>query len=318
MTERAPKSGKQRTLSQEDRQRMLRLITLASFGTALVLIAVKLVAWFMTDSVSLLSSLIDSLLDAAASLVTLIAVRQAMVPPDREHRFGHGKAEPLAALAQSAFIGGSAVFLLSEAGIRLISPQPVTHPTVGIGVMVFAILCSLVLTIAQGRVAKRTGSVAIAADRLHYLSDLLVNATVILALVLSAELGWHLADPILAIVIAFYILKTAWQVGREAFDMLMDRELPSEERKKIIEIVRAEPQVRGLHDLRTRASGPQIFIQMHIDLDADLPLAQAHEIADALELQLAEAFNGAEVIIHQDPYPDPGHLPKPSPDPLPS
>ncbi len=289
----------------EEAGRLLRLATTASVATAGLLIVVKLVAFIMTDSISILSTLIDSLLDAAASMVNLIAVRHALVPADREHRFGHGKAEPLAAVGQAVFITGSAVFLLIEAGQRFFSPQPLTNSEVGIGVMIFSIIATLGLVTLQRHVVRRTGSLAISADQLHYTGDILVNGAVILALVLASQLGWRFIDPVFGIGIALYILYNAWQIAAGALDMLMDRELPEEERSRIREVIVNHAGVRGYHDLRTRASGPQIFIQCHIELDADLSLLEAHDIADDVENVLRETFPGAEVIVHQDPHEPP-------------
>jgi len=286
----------------EGASRLLRLATTASVATASLLIVVKLFAFVLTDSISILSTLIDSLLDAAASVVNLIAVRHALVPADREHRFGHGKAEPLAAVGQAIFITGSAVFLLIEASQRFFSPQPIVHSEVGIAVMVFSIVATLALVTLQRHVIRRTGSLAISADQLHYTGDLLVNGAVIVALVLAAQFGWRFVDPIFGIGIALYILYNAWQIAAGALDMLMDRELPEEERSRIHDVIVSHAGVLGHHDLRTRASGPQIFIQCHIELDPGLSLLQAHAIADAVENDLRTAFPGAEVIIHQDPY----------------
>lgn len=283
--------------------RLLRLATTASVATAVVLIVAKLAAYVLTDSVSILSTLIDSLLDAAASIVNLIAVRHALVPADREHRFGHGKAEPLAAMGQAAFISGSGIFLVIEAVPRFFSPRPLAHGEVGIGVMVFSIAATLALVTLQRHVVRRTGSLAISADQLHYTGDILVNGAVILALLLTAWLGWTFVDPLFGIGIAGYILYNAWQIASGAFDMLMDRELPEDERSRIRAVISAHDGVLGIHDLRTRASGPQIFIQCHIELNADQSLRSAHAIADAVEFDLRAAFPGAEVIVHQDPYP---------------
>ena len=282
--------------------RLMRLATYASLGVALFLIAVKFAAWLFTDSVSLLSTLIDSLLDAAASLVNLLAVRHALTPPDREHRFGHGKAEPLAALGQSAFIAGSAIFLVIEAGHRVFHPKAIEHADIGIAVMILAIVLTFALTRFQAHVVKRTGSLAIQADSLHYLGDVLINGAVILAIVLSTELGWSLADPLFGIAIAAYILLTAWRIARGAYDMLMDRELPDEDRERIRDTVMAHPEVLSMHDLRTRASGPLTFIQLHIEMDGGLTLHRAHGAADEVENMLRQVFPGAEIIIHQDPY----------------
>lgn len=287
------------TIEPEAAARLMRLATYLSVATASVLAVLKLAAWVLTDSVSLLSTLIDSLLDVAASLVTLFAIRQALTPADAEHRFGHGKAEPLAALGQAAFITGSSLLLFVQAVPRLFHPQALEQPVVGLGVLGFSILATFALTRFQAMVARRTGSLAIKGDSAHYLSDLLVNLAVIGAFLLSNNLGWHLADPICALLVAVYILYTAWMIARGSLDMLMDRELPDEERKRIREYVLAQPEVRGVHDLRTRASGPQRFIQMHLELDPQMSLARAHSIADALERRLEEEF-GAEVLIHQD------------------
>jgi ferrous-iron efflux pump FieF len=286
----------------EQHGRLMTLAAVSSVAVASVLIVAKLGAWIATDSVALLSTLLDSVLDVAASLVNLFAVRRALVPPDREHRFGHGKAEPLAALAQAAFICGSAVFLLFEAGQRLVTPRPVEQTGIGIAVMLLAIVLTLALVALQRRVISRTGSVAIRADSLHYVGDLLINCTVILALLLSKHLGWTWADPIFAIAIAAYLVKIAVEIAGSSFDMLMDRELPDAAREQIVQIVRAHPEVIGMHDLRTRGAGPTTFIQLHLEMDGGMTLWQAHAIADAVEKELRRAFPGAEVLIHEDPY----------------
>jgi ferrous-iron efflux pump FieF len=280
----------------------MRLATYASVATAAILIAVKLVAWLYTDSISLLSTLVDSVLDIFASLVNLAAVRHALTPADKEHRFGHGKAEPLAALGQAAFISGSALFLIFEASHRLFDPEPVAHTTLGIWVMVFAIAATFALTRFQAYVVRKTGSMAIRADSLHYVGDLLVNISVIVALLLVAELGWLWVDSVFGLAIAVYISTNAWRIAHGAYDMLMDRELPDDERQRIKEIVLAHPRVIDLHDLRTRSSGPYAFIQIHLELDGAMSLLESHEIADQVEVRIREAFPEAEVLIHQDPH----------------
>ena len=281
--------------------RLMRLATYASVSVASVLIVTKFVAWVMTDSVSLLSTLVDSLLDAAASVVNLIAVRHALQPADAEHRFGHGKAEPLAGLAQAAFIVGSAVFLLFEAGDRVVSPHMVVRAPIGYAVVVFSIVLTIALVLFQRYVVRKSGSVAISADSLHYQTDVLINGSVLVSLFLSSEMGIAHADPLFAIGIAVYIIYTASRIGKEALNILMDRELPDEERERIKEVARSQPGVQGVHDLRTRSSGAQVFIQMHVEIDGDLPLREAHEIADRVEIEVGNAFPNAEVIVHQDP-----------------
>ena len=280
----------------------MRNATYASVATAGVLIVVKLAAFAYTDSVALLSSLIDSLMDALASAVNLIAVRHATTPADREHRFGHGKAEPLAALAQSMFVAGSAVLLIIEAVRRLVDPPEIQNSQIGIAVMVLAIIATFALTRYQAYVVRKTGSVAIQADALHYVGDLLVNAAVIVAILLVSQLGWRIADPIFGIAIALVLLISAWRISRRSLDMLMDRELPEADRQRILEIAKQHPEVLSLHDLRTRSSGPVLFVQLHLELDGDLSLLRAHHIADEVEAEIQAAFPGAEVIIHQDPH----------------
>ena len=287
--------------TQRDNARLMRLATYASVSVAAILIVAKFGAWLVTDSVAILSTLVDSLLDVAASLVNLFAVRQALQPADRQHRFGHGKAESLAALAQAAFISGSALFLLLEAGRRFVEPQAIANEMLGLAVMLFAIALTLLLVWFQHYVVARTGSVAIRADSLHYKGDVLVNGSVMISLVLSAWLGWRFADPIFAVAIACYILFSAWQITRAALDVLMDRELPDEDRARIRGIVLAHPRVRDLHDLRSRTTGTMTFIQLHLELDGELTLAEAHEISDAVEADIRAAYPEAEIIIHQDP-----------------
>jgi ferrous-iron efflux pump FieF len=279
----------------------MRAATYASVGVALLLIAAKFAAWIYTGSVALLTSLVDSLLDGAASITTLVAVRHALTPADDEHRFGHGKAEALAGLAQGAFITGSVAYLLFEAGGRLIEPHPVVHGEVGVAVMVLAIAATFSLLLFQRYVVRRTGSIAVIADQLHYKTDLLTNLGVIGALALAGGGQWPAADPIVAIAIALYVLKGAFGIFREAFDHLMDREFPEEQRALIRSIVMKHPEARAMHDLRTRWSGNQPFIQFHLELDGGMNLLSAHRISDEIEREIMRAFPGAEVLIHEDP-----------------
>lgn len=294
-------TAKQGLVLTTEEERLMRLATYAAVAVACVLIAIKFAAYLLTGSVSMLSTLLDSLLDAAASLVNLIAVRHALMPADREHRFGHGKAEALAGLGQSAFIAGSAVFLLIQAGDRLYRPGPITNEAIGIGVMIVSMVLTGVLVLFQRQVIRRTRSIAISADSLHYAGDLAVNIAVVAAILLSSQLGWHLADPLFALAIGGFILFTAWQIARSAFDMLMDREMPDDAREKIKQIVRAHPQVRDLHDLRTRTAGRSSFIQFHLEMDGGMTLTEAHGLAEQVEMAILAEFPTAEVIIHEDP-----------------
>lgn len=280
---------------------LMRHATYASISVAGAMVMVKLVAWFLTGSVSLLSSLLDSLLDAAASLVNLIAIHQALTPADREHRFGHGKAEPLASLGQSAFITGSAVLLIIQGLQHLLRPAPVTNTGIGIAVMVFAIIVTFALVRYQQHIIRRTGSLVVSSDELHYRSDLILNGAVIVSLVATAALNWPFVDPLFGIAIGLWIIYGAWQVARKAIVQLMDQELSDDARAHIRRIALAHPQVRAVHDLRTRAAGPDAFVQIHLEMDGDLTLRDAHRISDAVEADILAAFPQAEVMIHQDP-----------------
>jgi ferrous-iron efflux pump FieF len=281
--------------------RLRRFATYASVAVAALLIAAKFAAWLDTGSVALLSSLVDSLLDAVASLVNLVAVRHAMSPADREHRFGHGKAEPLAVLGQSAFIIGSAMLLLAEAVRRLIWPVGVANPPTGIAVMIFSIAVTVGLVLYQRYVVRRTGSIAVSADELHYRSDLFLNIGVICALFLSTLLDQPLLDPLFGAAIGVWIVYSAVRLARLSLFQLMDHELPDDERENIRAIAQSHPDVVAAHDLRTRVAGPTAFIQIHIEMDGGLSLLRAHEISDEVEAKLRVAYPNAEIIIHQDP-----------------
>ena len=281
--------------------KLMRRATIFSVSVAIGLTVVKLFAWLATGSVAMLSSLVDSILDAFASITTMLALAHALTPADQEHRFGHGKAEPLASVGQAAFIAGSASFVLIEAARRLWQPVPIGASVLGIGVMVLAILVTLALLAYQRHVVRQTGSLAISGDSLHYAGDVLTNLAVILSLVLGGVFGIDLADPLLGAAIAVYLLYGSWTLARRALAMLMDEELPEVERARIRAISLAEPEVKAIHDLRTRASGPHRFIQFHLELDGGMKLVDAHAVADRVEAALRREFPDSEVIIHQDP-----------------
>jgi ferrous-iron efflux pump FieF len=286
-----------------DRAGLLKLASVASVITASFLIVAKLAAWYVTGSVSLLASLVDSVMDSFASLINLFAIRYSLQPPDEEHRFGHGKAEPLAGLAQAAFIAGSAVFLVFHAIDRLRYSHELEQVGIGIGVMILAIVLTVILLGIQRYVIRRTNSTAIRADSLHYVTDLLTNMSILLALYLST-LGWTWADPVFAIAVAIYIFYSAFHIGHEAFQQLMDRELPDEILEKIQATAMSHPEVTGTHETRTRQAGQTRFVQLHLELDENLSLKRAHEIADEVEAEIMMFLPDAEVMIHQDPSDD--------------
>lgn len=280
---------------------LARYASYASVSVAAIIILAKGTAWLFSDSLSLLSSFADSILDIAASLINLFALRYAQLPPDDNHRFGHGKAEDIAAFAQSTFITGSALFIGAEAIARLIDPEPIERTMLAIWIMIFSSVLTLMLLCFQHYVVARTKSVVIKADSMHYACDLYVNLTVILALLTVKYLNIQWIDPIFALGIAIYILVGAYRVGKHAFFGLMDTELEEEERNHIKQVIEAHPLLNGYHDLRTRRSGTRMFIQLHAEFDGNMKLSEVHQISDDLEFRLSQAFPNAEITIHQDP-----------------
>ncbi|MGA9797182.1 MAG: cation diffusion facilitator family transporter [Rhizomicrobium sp.] len=280
---------------------LMRNAALVSVCVSVVLIAIKFAAYLLSHSVSVLAALADSGLDLLTSTLNLVAIRSALTPADAEHRFGHGKAEPLAGLVQGAFIAASALFLVVQSISRFIEPEPVERGSVALAAMIVSLFAAIGIVIYQRRVVAQTGSIAISADALQFLGDVGTTAGVIVAIVLSAGLKWEKADPIIALIVACALVWSAWGVFRQSYDQLMDRELVDADRERIKAIVRAHPQVLSLHDLRTRAAGIHAFIQFHIELDPQMNLLRAHEVSDAVESELRAAFPHAEVIIHQDP-----------------
>jgi ferrous-iron efflux pump FieF len=274
---------------------------IASVCTALFLLGLKAYAAWATGSVAMLGSLADTALDVVASLVTLFGVRVAAVPADRDHRFGHGKAESLAALVQVGIIAVSALGIAWRAVERLLAGAQTAHADYGIAVSVVAIAATFGLIAYQRSVVRRTGSVAIRTDLVHYQSDLLLNLSVIVALVLDQYAGLAGADPLFGIAIAAWLLLGAWRASAHAVDQLMDKEWPDERRRAFVAVAARHPEARGIHDLRTRSSGAREFAQFHIWVDPDMTVARAHEVMDGIEGELAKAFPGVEILIHLDP-----------------
>ncbi|EPO1786769.1 CDF family cation-efflux transporter FieF [Cronobacter turicensis] len=283
-----------------DYARLVSRAALAATLVATLLLIIKIFAWWYTGSVSILAALVDSLVDIAASLTNLFVVRYSLQPADKEHTFGHGKAESLAALAQSMFISGSALFLFLTGIQHLVEPEPMRAPLVGIVVTMAALVTTLMLVTFQRWVVRKTRSQAVRADMLHYQSDVMMNTAILVALALSWY-GLHRADALFALGIGVWILYSALRMGYEAVQSLLDRALPDDERQAIVDIIAAWPGVRGAHDLRTRQSGPTRFIQLHLEMEDNLPLVQAHLIAEQVEQAILFLFPGSDVIIHQDP-----------------
>ena len=295
-------------MTREERRKLIPLTiraALASVAVALFLFASKSFAAWQTGSVAMLASLADTGLDLLASLVTLYGVKLAGEPADYDHRFGHGKAEALAALFQVALITASAGGIAWRAIGALGSDVPTRDAEFGIGVSLLAIAATGVLLWYQRQVIRRTGSVAILADNVHYQSDVLLNAAVIAALVLDQYLGWSGADPLLGIAIALWLAFGAFRASTNAIDQLMDKEWPENQRAAFLDVAARQPGLRGIHDFRTRRSGAQDFAQFHMEVDAQLTMARAHDLVEAVEANLRRAFPKVEVLIHLDPE---GHV----------
>ncbi|WP_347902177.1 cation diffusion facilitator family transporter [Pseudomonas purpurea] len=280
--------------------RLLRLATRASVAVATTLIVAKAIAWWLSGSVSMLAGLTDSALDGVTSLLNLLAVHYALRPADEDHRYGHGKAESLSGMAQALFIGGSAVLIAFQAFERLKHPEPVGAPLISIGVIVFSLALTLALLTLQHRVIRETGSNAVRADSLHYRSDMLLNGSILVALVL-ASFGWHQLDAWFGLGIAVYILWSAIQIARESFAVLMDEELPPDVSRHMLELACSVPGVLGAHDLRTRISGSHWFVQLHLELPGELTLLVAHGISDQAADAIHAVYPRAEVLVHADP-----------------
>ena len=274
---------------------------IASVIVALFLLALKIFAAAETGSVALLGSLADTGFDVLASLLTLFSVRYAAMPADDDHRFGHGKAEALSALLQVVLITVSAILIAWRAVVRLGEQEQTSHPEYGIGVSVIAIVATLGLLAYQRYVVRKTGSVAIQADHVHYQSDLLLNIAVIIAIVLDAVLNVRGADPLFGIAIAAWLLWGAYRASRSALDQLLDREWPQEKRQRFIDVALSHPELRGIHDMRTRSSGVHDFCQFHVWVDPNMTVKDAHRIMDEVEQALMDEFPGVEVLIHPDP-----------------
>jgi ferrous-iron efflux pump FieF len=279
----------------------VRWTALLAILVASILIVIKAGAWVLTGSVALLGSFLDSVMDLSLSVMNFFAIRHAQTPADAEHRFGHGKAEALAALVQGTVLLAAAVYLIYEVVLAVLDPQVIAHSDVGISVMVASIVLTVGLVLVQRSVAKSTKSVAITADMAHYTGDIFINLGVILALILSGRWGLPYADPVLGTIVALILANSARNIFIQASDQLMDREFDEQERENIKQIILSHPQVMGMHDLRTRRAGLTSFIQCHIELDGSISLNMAHKISDAVEAMVLESFPQAEILLHQDP-----------------
>ena len=292
---------KKKELSKTQRELLIKTASYASLAMAISLVALKVWGWRATDSIALLSSLADSVLDVLASGVTFWAVRYSLSPADAEHRFGHGKSEGLAALLQALIIATSAIYVGFEAVKRFVFPQAIKAPELGLSVMFIAMAATILLVGFQRYVGRRAGSVAISADAVHYQSDVLVNLGVGLAIVITSWTSWTLVDPVVGLVIALFILRSAWGIGRRSLEILLDHEIPIVDRQKIRQISLEHPEVLGFHDMKTRFGGNHYIVQFHLELEPDISLLRSHAILDDVEDTILSLYPGCEIIIHADP-----------------
>jgi len=279
-----------------------RLASRVSLAVAMILVVVKLVAWIVTGSVALLSSAMDALVDTAASLATFFGVRYAERPPDHDHRFGHGKGEAVAGFTQATLLAGAALALAAQSAERLFFPEPIQLIGLGLGVILVSLAAATGLFIMQTIVVRRTGSTAIAADRAHYATDIAVNLAVLVALGVTWLTGWERTDPVFALAISAYMLWNSRGIALDALKQLLDHELSGGERQRISDTVLACPDVRGVHDLRTRHAGDRIFVEFHLEVDGHLTIDEGHTVGDAAEASVRRLFPSiVEVTAHLEP-----------------
>jgi ferrous-iron efflux pump FieF len=278
----------------------LKLASTGAVTIASLLVLVKTWGWVQTHSVTMLASLIDSTTDLVISLLSFIVVRYSLKPADDDHQFGHGKAEALAALAQALLITGSALYLLLTAIAQMIEPRRLETLELGVWAMGFSLMMTIVLVIIQKIAIKRTGSLAIQADAMHYVSDILSNVAVLITMALLIY-GWEGIDPWVGIMVAAFILWSAWKIALGSLDQLMDKQLPAEVEREIYQIAQSVEGVMAVHNLRSRQSGSHYLVQLYVDLDAHQSLAQAHQIGDAVRLAICTKFPNADVLVHEEP-----------------
>jgi ferrous-iron efflux pump FieF len=289
------------SISAAERAKLTARAAMASIAMAVTLIVLKTWAAYRTDSTAMLGSLADSGLDLVASLVVLAGVRIAAAPADDDHRFGHGKAEALASLVQVILITISAIFIGIRAVQRLLAGAETGDAELGIGVSIIAMVLTVALISYQRHVVKRTGSLAIGTDRLHYSSDLLLNGSVIIALALDQYAGLPGSDAVFGLLIALWLLWGAWSASSHALDQLMDKEWPAELRDNFLAATKEYPELAGLHDFRTRTSGAHNFVQFHVWVPPEWTVKEAHDRLDRCEEELQARFPSTEILIHVDP-----------------
>lgn len=289
------------SLKRQENNRLMKQAGYASVSVAVFLVSLKAVTFMLTGSVAILSSLFDSVQDMMTSAINMIAIRQSVNPADKEHRFGHGKAQAIGSLIQSFIITAAGLFLLLESVERFCRPQPLNQIGIGLVIMVVAVLSTIILVHFQSYVIRRTQSLSVKADKTHYTGDILMNIGVMVSMVLTYLTGWTRWDSLFGCGVAIYLFIIVYQIIRESFGMLMDTEMPEDFRKQIEAVACSFPPVKNIRDLRTRQSGSNAFVQFCIILDESLTLRQAHDITDQIEDKIKERFPDTEIIIHPEP-----------------
>jgi ferrous-iron efflux pump FieF len=284
---------------------LMKLAGLASMVTVSILVVLKVYAYWQSGSISVLASLVDSLMDGCVSLMTYFSIRLSMKPADDDHRSGHGKVEGLAALFQAAFISGSGMFLLFEAGRRFFNPQEIEQTGIVMIVMLIGIVLTVALVTVQNYAVERTGSLAVEADKAHYSTDVVAHSGVMLVMILSYFGAPSWIDPAFGVLVVLYMASTAFEIAGKGVDMLMDREVEGEVREDIEQTIFANSNVKGLHDLRVTRSGTRYMVSFDIELPGYLSLTEAHDISREIELAIMDKYPDTEVLIHKDPYGDP-------------
>lgn len=288
-------------LTQSQATRLKKLAASGSISLAIALCLIKGLAVFYTGSLAVLSSMVDSLSDIFASLVTFIAIRVSVKPASCNYRYGYGKVEALSALFQAAFIAASGLFILYDAVLRFLNPVPLSQTGFGLAVMILSLLLTLALVAFQRSVAKATNSQAIYADSMHYSVDIMTNTSIIISLIAIHfwQINW--IDTAMAGVISIYLLYNAYALGRNAIFLLLDKELPHDVRESIYKIVAQHPLAPAIHDLRTRDLGGEYLFEFHLELDGQLNLYTAHQYTEEVEALIRQTYPQAQIIIHQDP-----------------
>lgn len=283
----------------EEQQKLIKLASYFSVVTASIILIAKIYGWFATESQSMLASLIDSMLDVSSSFINVIAIRFAMKPPDHEHRFGHEKYQDLAVFSQAIFFIVSSLFTLFSSSRALFEPRAITNSDKGIEVMYLCIVLTVILVAYQTYVLRKTKSMIIAADKLHYFTDFLTNIVVIISIYFS-ERFWFI-DPLFGIAISLYIMHASYGLFKASLKNLVDEEFSNEDRAKIVAVISNFKNIKGLHDLKTRHAADKAFIQLHLEMEGNMSLFEAHIISDQISLEIEKVFPGSEIIIHQDP-----------------